>query len=158
MVSTSRPHHGTLLLLLLTSKVAATVLGGSLDVFGTRPTGDAADLVLVASRSRASVADGMSAAIRPSIDCVGEHRSGGYLNVIGQESILAQGADSIAVLYPKLDPEICRHCTRGSRIFPQCHVALPGGRPRATDDVSSASATIGARAANSQCCAATRTC
>jgi SulP family sulfate permease len=58
---------------------------------------------------------------------------GGYLKVIGQENVLPQGADSIAVLYPKLDSEICRNCT--ARIFPQCNVALPDGRPREADDV-----------------------
>ena len=60
---------------------------------------------------------------------------GGYLKVIGQENVLPHGADSIAVLYPKLDSEICRHCT--ARIFPQCHVALPNGRSRAADDAPS---------------------
>ena len=59
-------------------------------------------------------------------------KRGGYLKVIGEENVLPQGADTIAVLYPKLDPEICRHCT--ARIFPQCHVALPDGRPREADD------------------------
>jgi len=54
---------------------------------------------------------------------------GGYLKVIGQENVLPHGADSIAVLYPKLDSEICRRCA--ARIFPQCHVALPNGKPRA---------------------------
>ena len=55
-------------------------------------------------------------------------KRGGYLEVIGQDNVLPHGADSIAVLYPKLDSEICRTCT--ARIFPQCHVALPNGAPR----------------------------
>jgi len=55
-------------------------------------------------------------------------KRGGYLKVIGQDNVLPHGADSIAVLYPKLDSEICRTCT--ARIFPQCHVALPNGEPR----------------------------
>jgi SulP family sulfate permease len=53
---------------------------------------------------------------------------GGYLKVIGEQNILPQGADSIAIIYPQLDSEICRTCT--ARIFPQCHVALPDGTPR----------------------------
>jgi sulfate permease, SulP family len=56
---------------------------------------------------------------------------GGYLKVIGQENVLAQGTDSIAVLYPTLDSEICRNCS--ARIFPQCHVVLPDGSPRTAD-------------------------
>ena len=78
---------------------------------------------------------------------------GGYLKVIGQENVLPHGADSIAVLYPKLDSEICRRCA--ARIFPQCHVALPNGRPRAADDVPSASANVSA-ASRDETCAAPR--
>ena len=64
-------------------------------------------------------------------------KRGGYLKVIGEENILAQGADSIAVLYPTLDSEICRRCT--ARIFPQCHVTLPNGTLRTADDSASVS-------------------
>lgn len=59
-------------------------------------------------------------------------KRGGYLKVIGEENVLPQGADSIAVLYPQLDSEICRNCT--ARIFPQCGVALPNGTLRAADE------------------------
>jgi SulP family sulfate permease len=65
---------------------------------------------------------------------------GGYLKVIGEENVLPQGADSIALLYPKLDSEICRNCT--ARIFPQCNVALPNGSPRLADEGPSASANV----------------
>ena len=57
---------------------------------------------------------------------------GGYLKVIGAENVIAHGADPIAMLYPQLDSEICRHCT--ARIFPQCHVALPNGMPREAEE------------------------
>jgi SulP family sulfate permease len=59
-------------------------------------------------------------------------KRGGYLKVIGEKNILPHGADSIAIIYPQLDSEICRNCT--ARIFPQCNVALPDGTPRAADD------------------------
>jgi hypothetical protein len=58
-------------------------------------------------------------------------KRGGYLKVIGEENVLPHGADSIAVLYPKLDAGICRRCT--ARIFPQCSVALPNGMAREVD-------------------------
>jgi SulP family sulfate permease len=67
---------------------------------------------------------------------------GGYLKVIGQDSVLPQGTDSIAVLYPKLDSEICRRCT--ARIFPQCNIALPDGTSRDREDVPPALATTSA--------------
>ena len=59
-------------------------------------------------------------------------KRGGYLKVIGEEHVLAQGTDSIAILYPKLDSEICRNCT--ARIFPQCNAALPNGALRTAKD------------------------
>ena len=65
-------------------------------------------------------------------------KRGGYLKVIGQDNVLPHGADSIAVLYPTLDSEICRTCT--ARIFPQCHVALPNGAPRTDAGRSGAAA------------------
>jgi SulP family sulfate permease len=62
-------------------------------------------------------------------------KEGGYLKGIGEDHIFPQHADAIAILYPKLDSEICRTCT--ARIFPQCHVALPNGEPRVPEDDSS---------------------
>jgi SulP family sulfate permease len=35
---------------------------------------------------------------------------------------------AVGFIYPKLDPAICRDCTR--RIFRECKAALPGGEPR----------------------------
>ena len=54
---------------------------------------------------------------------------GGYLKAIREDRIFDASVDPIAKLYPQLDPEICRACR--ARIFPQCHVALPNGEPRA---------------------------
>lgn len=68
-------------------------------------------------------------------------KRGGYLKVIGEENVLSQGVDSIAVLYPTLDSEICRRCT--ARIFPQCHVMLPNGTPRTADEKASGSDALG---------------
>ena len=53
---------------------------------------------------------------------------GGYLDQVGRENLFSMGQDVIAAIYPKLDSEVCRHCK--SKIFKQCHVALPNGEPR----------------------------
>jgi SulP family sulfate permease len=55
-------------------------------------------------------------------------QSGRYLRDIGEENVLGPRDDVIGTIYSKLDPGICRECQ--ARIFPQCHVALPGGEPR----------------------------
>jgi SulP family sulfate permease len=55
-------------------------------------------------------------------------KRGGYLKIIREDHILLHGVDPIDILYPKLDPEICRNCP--ARIFSQCHAALPSGEPR----------------------------
>jgi SulP family sulfate permease len=52
----------------------------------------------------------------------------GYLREIGPENLFAIGQDVMASLYPRLDPEICRRCTR--RVFRQCAGSLPNGEPR----------------------------
>jgi DNA-binding GntR family transcriptional regulator len=36
--------------------------------------------------------------------------------------------DVVAIIYPKLDPEVCRRCT--ARILPQCEMRLPNGEQR----------------------------
>jgi SulP family sulfate permease len=53
---------------------------------------------------------------------------GGYLDEIGRENLLTMGQNVIDAIYPKLDSNICRNCP--TRIFKQCHVALPNGEPR----------------------------
>jgi len=58
---------------------------------------------------------------------------GSYLKTIREDHIFAQTDDPIDVLYPTLDPEICRTCH--ARIFPQCHIALPNGEPRQARDL-----------------------
>jgi SulP family sulfate permease len=57
---------------------------------------------------------------------------GKYLKDIGEQNLFSPKSDTIATLYPQLDPEICRNCT--ARIFPQCHIALPNGDTRETRD------------------------
>jgi SulP family sulfate permease len=52
----------------------------------------------------------------------------GYLREIGPENLFAIGQDVMASLYPRLDPETCRRCTR--RVFRQCAGSLPNGEPR----------------------------
>jgi SulP family sulfate permease len=53
---------------------------------------------------------------------------GGYLLQIGESNVFTPHDDVIGEIYARLDPEVCRRCT--ARIFPRCHVALPGGEPR----------------------------
>ena len=53
----------------------------------------------------------------------------GYLDDIGTDNLFVMGEDVMASLYPRLDPETCRHCKL--RIFSQCHARLPNGEPRA---------------------------
>ena len=57
---------------------------------------------------------------------------GHYLDVIGEGNLFETKSHPVDTIYPRLDPEICRTCT--ARIFPQCHVALPNGEPRADDE------------------------
>lgn len=52
----------------------------------------------------------------------------GYLQEMGRENLYSIGEDVIAAIYPKLDSEVCRRCP--TRIFRQCHGALPNGEPR----------------------------
>lgn len=52
----------------------------------------------------------------------------GTLREIGSANLFAVGEDVMASLYPRLDTETCRRCTR--RVFRQCHAGLPDGTPR----------------------------
>ena len=52
---------------------------------------------------------------------------GGYMEDIGRENVFPVKTRAIASFYPRLDPEICRHCE--SRIFHECNVSLPNGEP-----------------------------
>ena len=56
-------------------------------------------------------------------------RKNGTLAHVGESNLFPMGPRAIDTLYPRLDSEICRHCT--TRIFRQCNVALPNGEPRA---------------------------
>lgn len=47
---------------------------------------------------------------------------------IGEDNILPMGPRVIPLIYPKLDPEICRRCK--TRIFDECQTVLPNGEPR----------------------------
>ncbi|MGZ8267813.1 MAG: SulP family inorganic anion transporter [Burkholderiales bacterium] len=53
---------------------------------------------------------------------------GGYLDDIGKENIFPVRARAVGFIYPKLDPEICRTCTR--QIFAECKTTLPNGELR----------------------------
>lgn len=53
---------------------------------------------------------------------------GGYLPEIGQDNIFPVRARAVGFIYRKLDPEICRSCTR--QIFRECKTTLPNGEPR----------------------------
>jgi SulP family sulfate permease len=53
---------------------------------------------------------------------------GGYLADIGEENIIPLGKRAISVIYPRLDPEICRTCK--VRIFTESQKYLPNGEPR----------------------------
>lgn len=55
-------------------------------------------------------------------------KKGEYLSHIGPENVFPAKADVIGAIYPKLNTEVCRHCA--TRIFKQCHIALPNGEPR----------------------------
>jgi SulP family sulfate permease len=54
---------------------------------------------------------------------------GGYLQVLGNESLFPVKQRVIANIYPKLDADICRQCR--ARIFNECHRTLPNGENRA---------------------------
>ncbi len=62
----------------------------------------------------------------PIVDAM---RKNGALAHIGEKNLLPMGPRAIDALYPRLDSEVCRHCS--TRIFAICHVALPNGEPRA---------------------------
>ncbi len=53
----------------------------------------------------------------------------GYAAEIGAENMFPVKTRAVGAIYPKLDPEICRHCR--VRIFNECHARLPNGEPRA---------------------------
>jgi sulfate permease, SulP family len=53
---------------------------------------------------------------------------GGYLDVIGKENIFPVKARAVGFIYPQLDTEICRGCSR--QIFAECKTTLPNGELR----------------------------
>jgi SulP family sulfate permease len=52
----------------------------------------------------------------------------GFLAEHGTQWIFAHKGDALRAVYPRLDSEICRHCT--VRLFEECRQALPSGEPR----------------------------
>lgn len=64
--------------------------------------------------------------LQPSVVAVLERA--GYLDEIGRGNLYSIGQNVIEAIYPRLDSEVCRRCT--TRIFRQCHEALPNGEPR----------------------------
>jgi SulP family sulfate permease len=64
--------------------------------------------------------------LQPSVVAVLERA--GYLDEIGRGNLYSIGQNVIEAIYPRLDPEVCRRCT--TRIFKQCHQALPNGERR----------------------------
>lgn len=55
-------------------------------------------------------------------------RKGAYITKIGHANIFLPKSRPIEAIYPRLNSDLCRTCQ--SRIFPECHVALPNGEPR----------------------------
>jgi SulP family sulfate permease len=55
-------------------------------------------------------------------------KQSGFLDDIGKENMFPMGPRVIPIIYPKLDSEVCRRCK--TRIFKECHIALPNGEPR----------------------------
>jgi SulP family sulfate permease len=53
---------------------------------------------------------------------------GGHAEEVGRENIFDNKGEALQAVYPRLDSEICRSCT--TRIFRECHIALPDGTPR----------------------------
>ena len=45
-----------------------------------------------------------------------------------EEQIFRHKGDAIKAIYPRLDNEVCRNCI--TRVFHECHVALPDGTLR----------------------------
>jgi SulP family sulfate permease len=62
---------------------------------------------------------------------------GGYLREIGEENLFPVKSHPVSRLYPRLDPEICRHCR--VRIFRECQERLPNGEPRSAANAAGAS-------------------
>lgn len=57
----------------------------------------------------------------------------GYLHNIDEANIFTHKSVTIASIYSKMNPEICRHCD--ARIFRECKHTLPGGEAREEEDV-----------------------
>ncbi|MBS1145964.1 MAG: putative high affinity sulfate transporter (SulP) [Proteobacteria bacterium] len=55
-------------------------------------------------------------------------RRSGQVDTIGEEQIFRHKGDAIKAIYPRLDNEVCRNCI--TRVFHECHVALPDGTLR----------------------------
>jgi SulP family sulfate permease len=55
-------------------------------------------------------------------------KSSGFIDDIGKDNMFPMGPKVIPMLYPRLDPEVCRRCK--TRIFSECQTMLPNGEPR----------------------------
>lgn len=79
-----------------------------------------------AQRRRAMGGGLVIVAAQPSV----EHllRRSGAIDAIGPARLVAHKGEAIRNVYPQLDPDVCRTCTR--RVFFECHGALPNGEPR----------------------------
>jgi len=53
---------------------------------------------------------------------------GGQIDELGAQRIVAHKGDALRAVYPLLNSEICRSCTR--RVFEECQTHLPNGEPR----------------------------
>jgi len=52
----------------------------------------------------------------------------GQVDTVGEQQIFGHKGDAIQAIYPRLDNEICRHCS--ARIFRECQAELPDGTAR----------------------------
>lgn len=106
-----------------------------------------AELIAQEARRRKSIGGGlyfhrMQDPVRETLD------KSGTLREIGTENLFAVGEDVMEALYPRLDTETCRRCTR--RVFRQCHARLPDGTPRDAAPPTHGGPTEGRRATDAE--------
>jgi SulP family sulfate permease len=87
-----------------------------------------AELLAEEARRRRSLGGGLVlVGVQPAVqNLLG--RSGAIAE-IGPARLVAHKGEAIRNLYPQLDPDVCRSCTR--RVFEECQARLPNGEPRA---------------------------
>jgi len=69
--------------------------------------------------------------LKPAVHAALER--GGFLEEIGRERVWPTKADAIRALYKRFDVPVCETCT--VRIFTECHISLPNGLPRVTQEI-----------------------